>query len=200
MADNLNAQSTGAWLDVLQQLMPRGAAWNTTVDSHQAQLLRALAKALANTDALCDTIRLEMLPSQTHLLLEDYETYLGLPDCTSQGQTFIERRNAVVTKDHIRGGLATWQIEALATDLGFTIRVEEIWPHHCLRTCSYPLYAARYRHVLKVTVTEMPNVRFTCEDSVLVPLLSNDALVLECMLKRYKLGGKYYEYIYQGET
>ncbi|WNJ96530.1 putative phage tail protein [Vibrio ruber] len=197
---NINAQGTEAWLSVLQQLMPQGIAWNKDTDSNQTNLLRALAKALSDADTLCDTIQLEMLPSQANIMLDDYETYLGLPDCDGQGDTLIERRNAVTTKDRIRGGLATWQIESLAKDLGFTIKVDEIWPHHCLRSCSYPLYAQRYRHVLKITVTEMPRVRFTCLDYITMPLISNDARVLECTLNKYKMAGKYYDYIYEGDV
>ena len=200
MANELGAQNTDAWLDVLQLLMPQGLAWNKSNKSNQTKLLKALAKALESTDTECESIQMEMLATNANILLPEREKYLGLPECDSQGATITDRRNAVVTKDKMQGGLATWQIEELAADLGFTIQVEEIYPHHCLRSCVYPLVAERYRHTLKVKVLEMPDVRFTCLDNVLTPLINNDARVLECTLNRYKMGGKYYEYIYQGEA
>ena len=48
--DRLKAQSTGAWLEVLTLLMPRGLAWNTENKAGQTKLLHAFAKALADTD------------------------------------------------------------------------------------------------------------------------------------------------------
>lgn len=196
----ISAQNSDAWLSVLQQLMPQGLAWNKEQTSNQTKLLRALAIALAETDSECDEIEMEMVPSNANILLSDYETYLGLPECDSQGETITDRRTAVVTKDKMKGGLATWQIEALAADLGYTITVTETWPHHCLRSCTYPLWPQRYRHILTITVYGIPSVHFTCLDSVLVPLLSGDAQILECMLNKYKMAGKYYDFIYEGDS
>ncbi|MBV7262553.1 DUF2313 domain-containing protein [Photobacterium sp. WH24] len=193
----VSAQSRDAWLDVLQQLMPQGMAWSRDNDANQTKLLRALAKHLAELDTSCDSMAREMLPNQTQTLLEDYEQYLGLPECENASETITDRRQAVVMKDRRKGGLATWQIEQLAADLGFDVTVEEIFPHHCLRDCMYPLHPERYRHVLRVTVHNLPNARMTCLDHVLTPLVSNNAGILECTLNRYKLAGKYYEFIYE---
>lgn len=195
----VSAQNQEAWLDALTQLMPRGLAWNTQQQSGQTKLLSPIAKAMADTDDLCDKLAAEMLPSNTYLLLEEREAYLGLPECEHQGQTLVERRNAIVTKDKQRGGLAPFQIEALAANLGFEIKVEEIFPHHCLRGCAYSLHPQRYRHTLKVKVLNAHNAKMTVLDNVLTPLNSNDVRVLECTLNKYKMGGKYYEFIYSEE-
>lgn len=195
--DRLKAQSTEAWLEVLTLLMPRGLAWNTEKTAGQTKLLNAFAKALADTDLQCDAIQLEMTPSQAYILLPEYEHYLGLPECEGQLGSIESRRHSVETKDKMQGGLATWQIEKLAADLGFTIKVEEIFPHHCLRSCTYPIWPERWRHILKITVLGMPNVRMTCLDNVMTPLISNDARVLECTLNKYKMGGKFYDYNYE---
>ncbi|MDC5753869.1 DUF2313 domain-containing protein [Vibrio europaeus] len=193
------AQSQEAWLDALTQLMPRGMAWNNQLDSGQTKLLSPVAKALSETDHECDKVAAEILPSNTYLLLDEREQYLGLPECEYQGQTIVERRNAIVTKDKQQGGLATWQIEEFAANLGFEIKVEELFPHHCLRSCGYALVPQRYRHILKVKVLNVPNAKMTVLDNVLTPLSSNDARVLECTLNKYKMGGKYYEFIYSKE-
>ena len=90
-------------------------------------------------------------------------------------------------------------IQKLAEDLGFTVQVDETFPHHCLRSCIYPLWEQKYRYILRVTVYGIPGAYMTCLDDVLTPLLTSDAGVLECTLNRYKLGGLYYEFYYANE-
>ncbi|HGW2950923.1 TPA: hypothetical protein ACNP9N_005099, partial [Enterobacter asburiae] len=92
--------------------------------------------------------------------------------------------------------LSPWQIEAVAAALGFTIRVTVILPHHCMRSCMYPLYPARYRWTLQIDVIGISGGRFTCIDNVMTPLLSERARELECVLTKYRLGGTAYEYFY----
>jgi uncharacterized protein YmfQ (DUF2313 family) len=75
------------------------------------------------------------------LLLDEWEEYLELPECEQASGTVDDRRRAVVEKYHRKGGLAPWQIEAVAAALGFIIRVNVILPtiacvaacHHCTR-------------------------------------------------------------------
>lgn len=193
---DVGSQGKDAWLDVLQQLMPRGVAWNHSINSKQTKLLAPLANALATTDNECDLMALEMQLTHTQLLLPEYEQYFGLPECAGLAPTIVERRKNLITKDKLKGGLATWQIEQLAADLGFEIKVEELWPHHCLRSCIAPIYAQLWRHTLKVTVLSVPNAYFTCIDTVLTRLISNDARILECTLNKYKMAGKYYDFHY----
>ncbi|MDA0148864.1 YmfQ family protein [Vibrio sp. LaRot3] len=192
----LTAQNTEAWLEVLQLLMPQGLAWPKGNDAELTKLLRALAKALADTDSQCDAIEIEMTPSQANILLPEYEAYLGLPECEGQLGDIQSRRHAVETKDKMQGGLATWQIEQLAATLGYKVKVEHILPHHCLRACTHPIWVDSWRHKLKVTVFDMPNVHMTCLDNVMTPLINSDARVLECTLNKYKMGGKYYDFHY----
>lgn len=92
--------------------------------------------------------------------------------------------------------ISPWQIEAVAAALGFTIRVTVILPHHCMRSCVYPLYPARYRWTLQIDVIGINGGRFTCIDNVMTPLLSERARELECVLTKYRLGGTAYEYFY----
>ena len=193
---DIGAQNKAAWLDVLQQLMPRGIAWNDEISSIQTKLLMPLANALATTDAECEAVAIEMEIKNALLLLPDYETYLGLPECDNLSLTTLERRKNIITKDKLNGGLATWQIESLAKELGFDIKVEEIWPHHCLRSCIAPINQQYWRHTLKVTVLSVAVNRFTCIDSILSPLINNDARALECLLNKYKMAGKYYDFHY----
>ena len=173
---------------------------NDWANSAQTKLLSPLASTLSTTDRECEMVALEMQLNKTQLLLPEYEIYFGLPECNGLAPTVTERRNNLVTKDKLKGGLATWQIEQLAADLGFKIVVEEIWPHHCLRSCITPINSPYWRHTLKVTVLSVLANRFTCVDNVLTPLISNDARALECTLNKYKLAGKYYDFHYQENT
>ncbi|STO57634.1 putative phage tail protein [Grimontia hollisae] len=182
--DRVNrAQSTDAWLDVLQQLMPQGIAWPRDLDANQTRLLRALAKNLADIDALTDTLQQETTPEHAYFVLGEYEQYLGLPECTEQPLSVAERQATAVEKDHRKGRLQAWNIEQWGTDLGFLITVKEHFPHHCLRGCTYPLYEEKYRHLLQVIVHDTPEA---------------GGKQLECTLTQFKLGGKYYEFIYVG--
>ncbi|WP_316248868.1 putative phage tail protein [Aeromonas hydrophila] len=110
---------------------------------------------------------------------------------------FESRRNAVIEKYHRKGGLQTWQIEALALALGFTVEVREHFPHHVLRPVTYPIWPNRWRYTLEVVVFGLPDGRFRVTDNVMTPLKTQTALLLECTLSRYKLGGFTYEYVYE---
>lgn len=190
------AHSVDDWLYALQQVMPRGKAWPRERSADLTRLLRALAQRLNRAEADGDALQPEMRPESTLQLISDWEGYLGLPECAMTGITFDDRRRSIVEKYHRKGGLAPWQIEAVAAALGFTVKVKVILPHHCMRNCMYPLYPARYRWLLQVDVQDIHGGRFTCMDNVTTPLLTDRARNLECVLTRYRLAGTNYEYIY----
>lgn len=185
-----------AWSHALQQQTPRGLAWSSDAKSDLYKYIKGYAPRLAAAETNADLLLLEMRPESTVQLLPEWETYLGLPECNIENQTFESRRQAVVEKYHRKGGLQTWNVEKLAADLGFTITVDELYPHHCLRGCTYPLYEDKYRHILRVTVYGIPDAYMTCLDDVLTPLVTSDARILECTLNKFKLAGKYYEFYY----
>ncbi|HGY2640349.1 TPA: putative phage tail protein [Citrobacter freundii] len=190
------AHSVDEWLVALWQVMPRGKAWSRDEDGDLNLFLRALARRLSQTEFDAENLLPEMRPETTFMLLEEWEEYLELPECGQLSGTVEDRRRAVVEKYHRKGGLSPWQIEAVAAALGFTIRVTVILPHHCMRSCMYPLYPARYRWTLQIDVIGISGGRFTCIDNVMTPLLSERARELECVLTKYRLGGTAYEYFY----
>ncbi|HFL4511684.1 TPA: YmfQ family protein [Escherichia coli] len=187
------------WLTALQQVMPRGKAWPRDNDADLNRFLRALAERLTRVEYDASRLHVEMRPETTLQLLPEWEQYLALPECGIAATTTEARRRAVVEKYRRKGGLATWQIEAAAAALGFTIKVTAVLPHHCLRDCMYPLHPARYRWLLKVEVPDKDAGRFTCIDDVMTPLISERTRELECLLKHYRLAGTEYEYYYTGE-
>ncbi|HCA7356769.1 TPA: DUF2313 domain-containing protein [Citrobacter freundii] len=193
------AHSTEEWLIALQQAMPRGKAWPSENDAYLTRFLRAVAARLHRAECDASRLSVEMRPETTLQLLPEWESYLGLPECSSVTSTTEERRRAVAEKHRRRGGLEPWKIEQVAAALGFSIRVTVILPHHCMRNCLEALYPARYRWLLRVDVLEGDTGRFTCTDNVLTPLFSDYARILECHLTRYRLAGSAYEYIYYGD-
>lgn len=190
------AHSVEQWSNALLQQMPRGRAWPRDPDAHLPKYVHGFAKRLADLELSADDLLREMRPETTVQLLTEWEDYLGLPECESTNQSFERRRAAVVEKYHRKGGLQTWQIELIASALGFTVKVSEQWPHHVLRGVDYPLYPASTRFLLRVDVYGLPEERFTVLDNVLTPLRGNAPLVLECVLNRLKLAGFYYDFNY----
>ncbi|KEA51785.1 hypothetical protein DT73_12685 [Mangrovibacter sp. MFB070] len=194
------AHGVAAWLHALQQVMPRGKAWPREADSDLTRLLLALATRLNRVETNADLLLPEMRPETTRQLLDEWEGYLELPECELPASTFEGRRRAVVEKYHRKGGLAPWQIEAVAADLGFNVKVNVILPHHCMRSCMYPLWPNRYRWLLQIEVLDSSGGRFTCMDTVMTPLLSDRARELECVMTKYRMGGTGYEFIYAGDN
>lgn len=179
--------------------MPRGKAWPRELNADLTRFLRALALRLSRVENDSNALLNEMRPESTFQLLPEWENYLGLPECDLPPGTVEARRLAVVEKYHRKGGLASWQIEAVAAALGFTVKVNVILPHHCMRSCMYPLWAARYRWILQIEVLSITGGRFTCLDNVMIPLISDRARELECLMTKYRLGGTAYDFIYLGE-
>lgn len=191
------AHSIEEWDDSLLRQMPRGRAWPRDPDAFLPKYVSGFARRLAELELSADQLLLEMRPETTVQLLPEWEEYLGLPECDISGQSFEQRRAAVVEKYHRKGGLQTWMIEQIAAALGFNVKVTEQWPHHVLRSVTYPIYPASTRFILRVDVYDLPEERFTVLDNVLVPLRGNAPLVLECVLNRLKLAGFYYDFNYE---
>ena len=194
------AHSIEEWDDSLLRQMPRGRAWPRDPDAFLPKYVSGFARRLAELELSADQLLLEMRPETTVQLLPEWEEYLGLPECDISGQSFEQRRAAVVEKYHRKGGLQIWMIEQIAAALGFNVKVTEQWPHHVLRSVTYPIYPASTRFILRVDVYDLPEERFTVLDNVLVPLRGTAPLVLECVLNRLKLAGFYYDFNYVIES
>lgn len=189
--------SVAQWTNSLLAQMPRGVLWQRSTSLDLYKYTQGYASRLQQAEASADSLLLEMRPESTLQLLDEWDEYLGLPECTPNPPSSIEyRRYAIVEKYHRKGGLQAWNIQKLATDLGFTVEVDEAFPHHCLRSCTYPLWEQKYRYILRVTVYGIPGAYMTCLDHVLTPLLTSEARILECTLGRYKVAGLYYEFYY----
>ncbi|SHG64303.1 Uncharacterized protein YmfQ in lambdoid prophage, DUF2313 family [Pantoea sesami] len=169
---------TEDWLTALWQCMPRGRAWAREATSSLTRFLKGFTGRLKAASESADSLHPEMRPETTDLLLEEWEEYLALPECNMTPADREARRAAVVEKYHRKGSLEGWRIEDAARGLGFSIRVVEIYPHHCLRDCLYPLWPSYYRWVIKVIIDD-DNGR---------------AADLICFLEKYRMAGIGYEF------
>lgn len=191
------AHSVDDWLSVLQQVMPRGPAWSNEASSPLARYLRGYARRLQRAEANADRLLDEMRPQSTIEMLPEWEQYLGLPECGTAPESFVQRRAAVVEKYGRRLGLAIWQIEMLAARLGYQIEVRVNYPHHCQRSCVYPLHPEADRMRLHIHIYGVPDAAFTVLDTVNTPLMSDEAGALQCGLERYQLAGADNIYYYE---
>ncbi|EGR0074854.1 hypothetical protein VCV51_032907 [Vibrio cholerae V51] len=189
--------SVEQWSSSIMQQMPRGVIWQreTTLDLYK--YAAGYAPRLEAAEISAEGLLFEMRPETTLQMLPEWEDYLALPECSTANQTIESRRAAVAEKYYRKGGFQSWNIEKLAADLGFDIEVQELYPHHILRGCNYPLYEEKYRHVLRIYVKGVTQAYATCVDDCLTPLVLQTAAILECTLNRLKMAGKYYEYYYQ---
>lgn len=188
---------TEQWTNAIMAQLPRGVIWSREPSLDLYKYASGYAPRLQAVEVSANGLLAEMRPESTFQMLPDWEWYLGLPECNIDRPTFEQRRDAVTEKNYRKGGLQGWNIEKLAADLGFDIEFQEIFPHHCLRGCTYPLYEDKYRHLIRIYVKGITQAYATCLDDCLTPLVSESAVILECTLNKFKMGGKYYEFIYE---
>jgi len=131
------------WTNSIMSQMPRGVLWPRETSLDLYKYAQGYAPRLEQVEASADSLLFEMRPETTYELN------------ASPGPNVEYRRYAVVEKYHRKGGLQAWNIQKLAEDLGFTVKVEEAFPHHCLRSCVYPLWEQKYRDILRITVYSM---------------------------------------------
>lgn len=128
------------WTNSIMSQMPRGILWQRATSLDLYKYAQGYAPRLEQVEASADSLLFEMRPETTYELLPEWEEYLGLPECNAAPSSNIEyRRFAVVEKYHRKGGLQAWNIQKLAEDLGFTVKVEEVF-----LTTAYALVFIRY--------------------------------------------------------
>ena len=108
------AYTAEQYLDQLRKLLPPGAAW-TREDGELSSLLLGLATEFSRVDEAANALMDEACPSETVLLLEEWETMCGLPDaCSESYETMVQRRAAVLLKLTAQGGQSRAYFEELA--------------------------------------------------------------------------------------
>lgn len=118
-----------AFLQALQSLMPRGAAWPRSPDSVQAQAFSFLVQSDVRLNARANNLLAESNPATTSQLLPEWESSLGLPDpLLGQLPTLQARRNAVIARLTNPGGQSAAYFIAQAAALGYTVTITNYAP------------------------------------------------------------------------
>lgn len=182
----------------LLQLLPTGPAWPQAPDSTLGKLLHGLADGYARLDSELDEIALrETMPRTAVQLLEDWEKFLGLPDCGSLGDTVEKRQLEAQAKFTMTPSLNARFLEELALEHGYIVKIEQVYPHHCMRDCMYALIPQEVKFTAYVTVYNyVDKYKATCLDNCMTPLVVYEAGDLECLFERYGPGHEIFIYFY----
>lgn len=182
----------------LIQLLPTGPAWPQEPDSTLGRLLHGLADGFTRLDAELDELALrETMPRTAVQLLEDWEAFLGLPDCGSLGDTVEKRQIEAQAKFTMAASLNVRFLEELALEHGYVVKIEQMYPHHCMRDCMYALIPQDVKFTAYVTVYNyVDKYNATCLDGCMTPLVVFESGDLECLFERYGAGHEVFIYYY----
>ncbi|HHK5670904.1 DUF2313 domain-containing protein [Serratia marcescens] len=164
------------------QLLPNGLAWDKRPDAPLSDLSLALSTSMGAADAIGDQLLAERFPNNATLLLEDWERFLGLPDCAGEDATIQTRQIAAANKMRMVGSLNKYFYEDLARQYGYDIELT-------------PSDDGQYTTDVNVK-TGVTYRNATVLDNCLTPLRVYDAGTLECLLERYKPAHQVFKFIY----
>lgn len=167
------------------QLLPNGLAWNKAPGSKLSALSRALSDSLKTADSVATQMLAERFPITSTLLLEDWERFLGLPDCTSETGTINVRQLAADNKLKMVGSLCRPFYEDLAAQYGYEVELTDSEEGQYTTNANVKS-GVSYRNA-------------TVLDSCLTPLRVYDSGALECLLEKYKPAHQIYKFIYPDE-
>lgn len=118
------AMTQDQYREQLRSLLPPGDALNDGGAGFISMLLQGIAGEFARVDARGDALVLESLPNSTLELLPDWERVASLPDdCTPEGQTIDQRRQALVARFVGNGTPSIPYLTQLAATLGYQITI-----------------------------------------------------------------------------
>lgn len=121
--------SVDDFLAALQNLLPRGRAWNREPDSVQSKALRGLVGVFRAVNVDDAQLLEDAFPATSSFLLPEWEAALGLPDpCAGPSTTIAERQEQVVAKLTDNGGLSASRFVALAAQLGYEVTTTTFAP------------------------------------------------------------------------
>ena len=119
-------RTAAQYRQLLQNLLPSGAAWPRRDGSVQTAVLAALSQEFARVDARAAQARIEIDYDTTDECLSDWERDFGLPDdCTDPTipLTIAQRRGQVKARDVSTGGDGDRYWVDLLAAAGFTATV-----------------------------------------------------------------------------
>lgn len=170
-----------------QQLLPSGLAWDKELNSENSKLQLGLGYEFSRIESAGELLLKEVIPSDAILLLKEWEEFAGLPDCTIDEIATVEMRHqSLSAKIKMTPSLCSTFLEKIAADRGYTIKIIDKYPHHCMRDINYPLAPWHNWWIAYVHVFNYASHYMTVLDNVKTYLKMNDYGDLQCLLERYK--------------
>lgn len=118
--------TAAAYVAQLQALLPPGHAFTRAPDAVLTKFLQAWADEFARLDARVDALLIEIDPTKTTEIIDEFEVMAGLPDtCIGALATLADRRTAVKGRLTATGGQSRAYFIALAASVGYTITITE---------------------------------------------------------------------------
>jgi len=114
---------TVSWLNIFKHLLPRGKAWQITVDKFLRQFFDGLKELPADVQDYVDLVYYDLFP-QTTRELNAWEYQWGLPDT---GLTEQERRDRLEATWAAIGGQDPRYIQDTLQAAGFGVYIHEWW-------------------------------------------------------------------------
>ncbi|EBK3089846.1 DUF2313 domain-containing protein [Salmonella enterica] len=170
----------------LLQLLPDGLAWNKAPDSVLAALCLGLSQSTARVDWTGQQLLDERFPDRSRLLLDDWERFLGLPECDMSGAGIQERQRYAGNKYRMKPSVNREYYIQLAAGFGFEIDIQ-------------PATDTQWASVIHVR-SQVDWRHMNVLDNILTPLRIYDASALECILNRYKPAWQEFRYVYDEEN
>ena len=169
------------------QLLPRGYAWDKELGSENAKLHLGFGYEFSRIESAGELLLKEVIPSDAMLLLKEWEEFAGLPDCSIDETATVEMRHqALSAKIKMTPSLCSKFLEKIAADRGYTIKIVDRYPHHCMRDINYPLHPWHNWWTVYVQVFNYASHYMTVLDNVNTYLKVSDYGDLQCLLERYK--------------
>jgi uncharacterized protein YmfQ (DUF2313 family) len=142
----------------LAQLLPQGAVWNLESSSWIRKVLLAISDELARISARGLDLIEESDPRTATETLDDWETFLGLPDsCIESIPTTDAARQYAITQKIVRQGSQHRGFYVdLAAACGYTVTINDNFGADIFRTgpsrVGERLYGTDWAHVWEVVV------------------------------------------------
>ena len=170
-----------------QQLLPSGQAWDKELNSENSKLQLGFGYEFSRIESAGELLLKEVIPSDAMLLLKEWEEFAGLPDCTIDEIATVEMRHqSLSAKIKMTPSLCSKFLEKIAADRGYTIKIIDRYPHHCMRDINYQLFHWHNWWIAYVQVFNYASHYMTVLDNVKTYLKVNDYGDLQCLLERYK--------------
>ena len=183
MAESVGRQP---YLEQLQALLPRGAAWPRDPEAVLTLILDSVSASLAEVDSRAVGLLDDVRPNQTVALLPDWERVSGIPDdCSETASTVSQRIAALLTKVVSRANLNADTFVEVAETFGITATVEEHDQTRANNATTLATNGGRWRFVWWITLPATgDSTYFSVLSPVDMPLLDIERNTeLECRLQ-----------------